>query len=537
MTSETVHPQHRIGAAATPVAAASLAVVMLAALAGLASIMIWQSYRAALAAGEARAMSSAQVVAAHFEWMMEAGEQALRRIDAALGNDPVGSSNNAVADLRRAVGDLHEGFQYSVYDETGHLAYSSVPEAVGIQVSDREYFGRLRDGETIVISPQLEERLSGEQVFVIARRISRNGRFHGAASIAIPTKAMDGFWSLLGLGPNSTVSVVRTDGWLVARYPSLPETIDLSGTALFTKFLPAAPSGFYHSGVSPADGLSRIVGYQTVQHWPLVALSGVDLDEALRFFWTSLRDGLLVGVPLVGLLVLGVVWIVRLLRADVAKRMELEQALKQNKFLMGEIHHRVKNNLQAVSSLVRMQPLPQERKDDMARRIAAMVAVHEQIYGADKFDGVDVASYVERLVRKVAEGFPGQTRIETDINPLTLSPDQAMPLGSHLRPQADLQERPRPVLRENAREPLLNSLARIVMGVERDRDSGPEIDLAETQVAVLRPSVPGPDRRSGPPGRIRVLGRDVPPVEAVLHVEMGAVEGGLAETDRLLDQR
>jgi two-component sensor histidine kinase len=425
VTGET---PHRISVVATPFAAAALAVVMLAVLAVLASLMIWQSYRTALDAGEARALSSAQVVAAHFEWMMEAGEQALRRIDTALGNDRVGGSNDVVADLRKAVGDLHEGFQYSVYDETGRLTYSSVPEAVGVQVSDREYFRRLRDGETIVISPQLEERLSGEKVFVIARRMSRNGRFHGAASIAIPTRAMDGFWSLLGLGPNSSVSVVRTDGWLVARYPPLPETIDLSGTPLFTRYIPAAPTGVYRA-VSPVDGHARIVGYHTVQHWPLLALSGIEQGEALRFFWSSLRDGLLVGVPLVGLLVLGIVWIIRLLRADAAKRLALEQALSQNKFLMGEIHHRVKNNLQAVSSLVRMQPLPQERKEDVARRIAAMVAVHEQIYGADQFEGVEVASYVKRLVKKVAEGFPGEVRIETDIKPLTLSPDQAMPLG------------------------------------------------------------------------------------------------------------
>jgi two-component sensor histidine kinase len=430
VTSEhPVHWQRRFGVAATPFAAVLLAVVMLAGLAGLASLMIWQSYKSAIEAGEARAMSSAQMVAAHFEWMMEAGEQALRRIDTAVGSEPVGSSSEAVSDIGKAVGDLHDGFQYSVYDETGYLTYSSVPEAVGIQVSDREYFQRLRDGESIVISPQLEERLSGEQVFVIARRISRNGRFHGAASIAIPTRAMDDFWSLLGLGPNSTVSVIRTDGWLVARRPQLPDAIDLSGARLFTEFLPAATDGVYHSRVSPADGLSRIVGFQKVRNWPLVATSGIEREEALQFFWTSLKAGLLVGLPLFGLLVLGIIWIVRLLRADTGRRVALERALEGNRFLMREIHHRVKNNLQAVSSLVRMQPLPPDRKDDLARRIAAMVAVHEQIYGADQFDRVEVAPYVARLVKKVAEGFRGQVRIETDIAALTLSPDQAMPLG------------------------------------------------------------------------------------------------------------
>ncbi|MBX3576215.1 MAG: ATP-binding protein [Rhizobiaceae bacterium] len=406
-----------------------MAALILAVFAGLAALLIWQNYRSALQAAEARAMSSAQVVAAHIEWMMEASDQALQRIDAALGDTPVSSAEEAIADIRNAVGNLPEGFQYSVYDETGRLRYSSVPEAVGIQVSDREYFRKLRDGQQVVISPQLKERLSGEQVFVVARRINRGGTFHGAASIAIPTRAMDEFWLLLELGPRSTVSVIRSDGWLVARHPQLPETIDLGDTPLFTQYLPASPSGFYHNTASIADGLSRIVGYRKVELWPLVALVGIERGEALGFFWRSLRDGMLIGVPLMGLLIGGMFWILRLLRADVGKRVALEHALERNNFLMREIHHRVKNNLQAVSSLVRLQPLPHERKEDMVRRIAAMVAVHEQIYGADQFEQVDVAPYLERLVREVAEGFRGHVMIETQIEPLSIGPDHAMPLG------------------------------------------------------------------------------------------------------------
>ncbi len=413
----------------SPFAAIWLTMVMLTALTALATLMIWQNYKAALDAAEARAVSSAQLVAAHIEWMMEASDQALRRIDATIGDDPVGSARNAVADIRAAVGDLPKGFQYSVYDETGRLRYSSVPEAVGIQVSDREYFQRLRSGEPIVISPQLEERLSGEQVFVIARAITRNGQFHGAASIAIPTRAMDEFWTLLELGPLSTVAVVRQDGWLIARHPQLPQTIDLSGTALFTRFLATSQGGFYHNASSPADGLSRIVGYRSVKHWPVIATTGIERSEALQSFWSSLRGGLMIGIPLMCLLVLGVFWIMRLLKADAKHRRALESAIERNAFLMREIHHRVKNNLQAVSALVRLQPLPKDLKDDMARRIAAMVAVHEQIYGADQFEQVEVAPYVERLVKEVAAGFLGHVEIETQIAPLRVGPDHAMPIG------------------------------------------------------------------------------------------------------------
>jgi two-component sensor histidine kinase len=429
MTAD-IAASRRLAMPTTPMAAGLFAAVMLTAVVVLAGMLIWQHYRSALKAGEARAMSSAQVVAAHTQWKIEASDQALRRIDAALGENPVSASSSAtIGDISVAVGDLPKGFQYSVYDENGRLRFSSVPEAIGIEVSDREYFRRLRNGETAVVSPQLKERLSGETVFVIARRVTRNGRFHGAASIAIPTKAMQEFWSLLGLGPNSSVSIVRTDGWLVARHPPMPETMELSHSALFTQFLPNASAGAFDSGKSPADGRSRIVGFQKMDGWPLAAVSGVAATEALSGFRANLRAGAIVGLPLIGLLVFGTFMIIRLLRADAHRRLALEHAVAQTDFLMREIHHRVKNNLQAVSSLFRLQPLPKDIKDNMGRRIRAMVAVHEQLYGAGKFDQVELSSYIEHLVGSISAGFRSDITVDLNLDRLIMSPDDAMPLG------------------------------------------------------------------------------------------------------------
>jgi two-component sensor histidine kinase len=414
---------------ATPFAVTALGAFMLIAIVVVASLLVWQNYRAALAAGEAHAKASAHVVAAHVEWMLEASDQALRRIDAALGPEPVNILDGDIAPIHSAAGDLPDEFQYSVYDEAGLLKMSSVPEAVGVAVADREYFQVLSEGETTVVSPQLTERLSGEQVFVVARRITRAGVFRGAATIGIPTRAMDEFWSAMELGPNSTISLVGADGWVVARHPQLENAIDLSGTQLFTKHLPANSSGVYHSAVSPADGLSRIVGYRRVPNWPLVATTGVERGEALQQFWAGVRLRLPVGLPVIALLAVGFVWISRLLRADAARRIELEQALERNRHLFREIHHRVKNNLQAVSSLVQLQPMPEDSKEAMRLRIAAMVAVHEHIYGSDQFDRVEFAPYVERLVREIAAGYPSEVQIDTALEPVSVGRDQTLPLG------------------------------------------------------------------------------------------------------------
>ncbi len=413
----------------TPWATIGYGALLLSAIAALASFMIWQSYSSAVKAGEAKAASSAQIVAAHLEWMMEASDQALRRIDSALGPESIRSSWTTIWDIRSAVGNLPEGFQYSVYDEDGNLRLSSVPEAIGIDVSDREYFRRLKAGEQVVVSPQLEERLSGEQVFVVARRISRNNLFHGAASIAIPTRTMDEFWSKMELGPLSAVTVVRADGLMVARHPQMPQALDFSRSRLFSQLLSTSTSGFYHSESSIADGVARIIGYHKVEDWPIIATSGVDRQEALASFRANLVGGIAVGLPTALALGLGTLWIASLLRKDGDRRAQLEAAVERNGFLLREIHHRVKNNLQAVASLIRLQPIPGELKADISRRIEAMVAVHEQIYGSDQFDRIQLVPYVKRLVTDIGTGFPEDVNIKFELEPVSVERERGVAFG------------------------------------------------------------------------------------------------------------
>ena len=78
-----------------------------------------------------------------------------------------------------------------------------------------------------------------------------------------------------------------------------------------------------------------------------------------------------------------------LLRRHDRSRAELQIALQQNRVLFQEIHHRVKNNLQQVASLVKLQQAPAQMKEDLIRRIAAMSAVHQHIYESDQFGALD----------------------------------------------------------------------------------------------------------------------------------------------------
>lgn len=412
-----------------PALAIGMGAAFFIAIIGLTGLMVYQNYRSAISAGEARAVSSAHVVAANLEWMIEASDQALRRIDAVLADKPIQSNRDTADDIAHAVSGLPAGFQYAVYDEGGRLQLSSVTNAPMIDVSDRSYFQKVQTTDQTVISPQLAERVSKEQVFVIARRIKRESTYHGVATIAIPVSKLVDFWSSMGLGAFSTIGVIGDDGWLVARYPAVDGTMQLKKLPLFDAPLKWQQSGYYHSEVSPVDKKSRIVGFWRVNKWPLIAIAGIERTETLTVFWTTLKQEVVFGLPMIALLLIEAFSIAGLLRAYMARNSELEKALERNNFLFREIHHRVKNNLQAVSALVRLQPLPDQARKEMVNRISAMIAVHEQIYQSDQFDSLEAAPYVTRVVTEISRAYNRDVEVRFDMEDIFVDRDQALPIG------------------------------------------------------------------------------------------------------------
>jgi two-component sensor histidine kinase len=402
--------------------------LLLLALATVAGLIVYENYNNALKEGEARALSSAHVVAAHMEWMMEASDLALRRIERSLGDRPIESNPDLVRDLSEAVADLPTGFQYSLLDQDGVTRFTSQPDELLANNGERSFFKRLRDGKELTFSRLLDNERAEKPSFIVGRRIGDGSQFRGAATITIPNESLDRFWASMGLGPNSTISVIRDDGWLVARRPIATQPVDLSTTDWFP-LTRTQTTGFYHSQVSPIDGLSRIVAFWKIPGWPLIALAAIDRQEMLDQFWHNLFSDALLMVPLMAVLMLAAFWINRLLYRTAVRNEELEQALERNRFLLREIHHRVKNNLQAVLALIRLQQLPPETRDDMARRIGAMIAVHEQIYGADQYERVEVAPYITKLVHDIASSYNADVAIGLDLAPLTVDREQALPIG------------------------------------------------------------------------------------------------------------
>ncbi|WP_029009826.1 sensor histidine kinase [Azospirillum halopraeferens] len=413
----------------TVVAALTLVALLFLLALLLTGLFIWQGHRDARAAVHARAASAAYSAAAHARWLVEANLQALRRVAESVGGRPEPGGEATIRDLSDAVAALPGAVPIWVFDANGDSVLSNEPQLGPANAADRSYFRALRDGQEWHIGPLLVGALSGRKIFPIGHRLERDGRFAGAVVVFVPADPLAEFWESMQLGPGSTVGLLRDDGWLVARHPVPDRAVDLSGYVLFTRYLPESPHGVYEAAASPADGVSRLVGYRRVDGLPLVAVVGIPASTLAASARQRMGEvGLILAPVGLGLLLVSV-WVVRLLRREEHIRRALSGALEDNRVLLREVHHRVKNNLQTVSALVQLQPGPAEGKEDLMRRIAAMAAVHEHIYGSDRFDGVDVAEYVRTLVMRLREGYGSAAAVHCALDPVAVDPDKALPLG------------------------------------------------------------------------------------------------------------
>lgn len=116
----------------------------------------------------------------------------------------------------------------------------------------------------------------------------------------------------------------------------------------------------------------------------------------------------------------------------------LEQKNKEKDGLIQEIHHRVKNNLQFVGSLINMQINASNNNDeiytlnDASRRIRAMALVHEMLYNQDEIKGVNIKQYIQELVNSINELVNSKNleiKFNINCNELLLDTSKAIAIG------------------------------------------------------------------------------------------------------------
>jgi len=116
---------------------------------------------------------------------------------------------------------------------------------------------------------------------------------------------------------------------------------------------------------------------------------------------------------------------------------KLELSLEEKDVMMKEIHHRVKNNMQVISSLLKMQANYIDDEtivgifDDSYHRVKSMSLIHEKLYRSDDLARIDFQDYVQSLTGLLMNTFtpPCQIDFEFDLKDILLDVNIAIPCG------------------------------------------------------------------------------------------------------------
>lgn len=119
-----------------------------------------------------------------------------------------------------------------------------------------------------------------------------------------------------------------------------------------------------------------------------------------------------------------------------ATEQSLEKSLAEKMLLLREVHHRVKNNLQIVSSLLKLRADEVDGQytgliRDSQNRIRSMALVHEKLYSSKDLAEVALRGYLAMLVRSIVGSYEagGRVAIHSDVEDVSLNVDTAIPFG------------------------------------------------------------------------------------------------------------
>ncbi|MCP4677422.1 MAG: PAS domain S-box protein [Deltaproteobacteria bacterium] len=127
---------------------------------------------------------------------------------------------------------------------------------------------------------------------------------------------------------------------------------------------------------------------------------------------------------------------------DLTQRMEAEEriktSLKEKEILLQEIHHRVKNNMQVITSLLNIQAngIKNKKYADMFKesqeRIRSMAIVHEILYQTDNFADINLKEYIKALLNSLYRSYkskPDKIKLTIEVEDVSIELESAIPCG------------------------------------------------------------------------------------------------------------
>jgi two-component sensor histidine kinase len=422
-----------------------------------------------------RLIDSARAAATNEENMLASADQILR----AVGN--FAEVRQMTKGCDRALADALIGLRFftnlSRIDARGTVACSAIPAARGRDASRTPIFNEVKAQDTFVVSGQTWSNVLHRPVIIAMLPLhDAAGRFAGAVSIVLDIRLLDDMLRVRDLPEGAVVAVFDHTGAVMAsNETTVAETI-FSHAPTNLSAQNRLETARDSEGDSWAFATSALVG-QSV-------FVGFAMREAHLFGPTYLHAGTDFLMPILMIAAAWVAiwiatdrqvtqWILYLRRIAAAYRRghyavrpvlesapaefralgtamsemaaaiqdrdnRLREAVAQKTVLIREIHHRVKNNLQIVMSLLSLQA--NQLRDPAARdaltqaqvRINALALVHRILHEIEDQATVDLKRLLDELAHQVTGGLSGEgskLSVETDIVPREVSGDLAVPLA------------------------------------------------------------------------------------------------------------
>jgi diguanylate cyclase (GGDEF)-like protein/PAS domain S-box-containing protein len=170
-----------------------------------------------------------------------------------------------------------------VTDEAGNVRLDSQSvDPHSLSVADRDYFQVHKNDDNVglYVGGPVLGRITGQASLAISRRLSHpDGSFAGVVSGNLQLQYFKDFFSNISLGPESTVTLITTDGSVLMRWPFDAKYIGVNlNPAVLHGLLGRSRAGQFEAG-SELDGIRRLVVYSQIGDLPLVIGVGQSTDE------------------------------------------------------------------------------------------------------------------------------------------------------------------------------------------------------------------------------------------------------------------
>jgi PAS domain S-box-containing protein len=262
--------------------------LLIGVIAALAAFDIVRAHRAAVEDTGRELETHARIIAEQTTRTLQAVDVVLRHVAvehergrlAKLGPDDLH------AFLRQQAVGLTQIEGLALYDAAGDArAVSWLEPRTGVNIANLKGFSDLRDDASLglVVSEALRSPRDGRWMFPLARRLALpDGRFAGLLGARVRIEYFEEFYRNVRLEHGTTITLVHTNGTLVARFPPAEAAVG-QRLALYDTLLAANAAGFDGPvrSVSPLDGGDSLASMHMVADYPLAVIVSRDVATAL----------------------------------------------------------------------------------------------------------------------------------------------------------------------------------------------------------------------------------------------------------------